>query len=127
MSSSFRGAITHARYRTGVGSMLLMGAAPGTARRRAAQSAKWPASRSAVRCAAGCAAMVAAVGLSGCALQSPPDVRQRAAAERMEAAAAAVKATYTAGMSLLRVQTEQRVQRVQLHLALGGDMAAPAR
>jgi hypothetical protein len=26
-------------------------------------------------------------------------------------------------MSLLRVQTEQRVQRVQLHLALGGDFA----
>ena len=31
MSSSFRGAFTHARYRSGVGSMLLMGAAPGTA------------------------------------------------------------------------------------------------
>ena len=29
-------------------------------------------------------------------------------------------------MSLLRVQTEQRVQRVQLHLALGGDFGAPA-
>jgi outer membrane protein TolC len=28
---------------------------------------------------------------------------------------------YSARMSLLHVQTEQRVQRVQLHLALGGD------
>jgi len=35
-------------------------------------------------------------------------------------------ATYAASMSLLRVQTEQRVQRVQLHLALGGSFGAPA-
>ena len=35
-------------------------------------------------------------------------------------------AAYAASMSLLRVQTEQRVQRVQLHLALGGDFGAPA-
>jgi outer membrane protein TolC len=36
-------------------------------------------------------------------------------------------AALAASMSLLRVQTEQRVQRVQLHLALGGDFdAAPA-
>ncbi|HSC62344.1 MAG TPA: efflux transporter outer membrane subunit [Caldimonas sp.] len=34
-------------------------------------------------------------------------------------------AAYLANMSLLRVQTEQRVQRVQLHLALGGDFAGP--
>ena len=33
-------------------------------------------------------------------------------------------AAYAVSMSLLRVQTEQRVQRVQLHLALGGDFAA---
>ena len=33
---------------------------------------------------------------------------------------------YSASMSLLRVQTEQRVQRVQLHLALGGDFGPPA-
>ena len=33
--------------------------------------------------------------------------------------------TYTASISLLRVLTEQRVQRVQLHLALGGDFGAP--
>jgi multidrug efflux system outer membrane protein len=32
-------------------------------------------------------------------------------------------AAYAVSMSLLRVQTEQRVQRVQLHLALGGDFA----
>jgi NodT family efflux transporter outer membrane factor (OMF) lipoprotein len=32
-------------------------------------------------------------------------------------------AAYAASMSLIRVQTEQRVQRVQLHLALGGDFA----
>lgn len=31
-----------------------------------------------------------------------------------------------ARMSLLRLHTEQRVQRVQLHLALGGDLAAAA-
>ncbi len=31
---------------------------------------------------------------------------------------------YSASLSLLRVQTEQRVQRVQLHQALGGDFAA---
>jgi multidrug efflux system outer membrane protein len=30
-------------------------------------------------------------------------------------------ATYANALALLRVQTEQRVQRVQLHLALGGD------
>lgn len=35
-------------------------------------------------------------------------------------------ATTAAAMSLLRVQTEQRVQRVQLHLALGGDFGDPA-
>jgi len=40
---------------------------------------KWAASRSAVLCAARCAAMIAAIGLAGCALQSPPDVRQHAA------------------------------------------------
>ena len=34
-------------------------------------------------------------------------------------------AAYAVSMSLLRVQTEQRVQRVQLHLALGGDFAPP--
>ena len=34
--------------------------------------------------------------------------------------------TYTASISLLRVLTEQRVQRVQLHLALGGDFGAPS-
>jgi outer membrane protein, multidrug efflux system len=34
-------------------------------------------------------------------------------------------AAYAANMALLRVQTEQRVQRVQLHLALGGDFATP--
>ena len=34
-------------------------------------------------------------------------------------------AAYAANMSLLRVRTEQRVQRVQLHLALGGDFATP--
>ena len=33
-------------------------------------------------------------------------------------------AAYAANMSLLRVRTEQRVQRVQLHLALGGDFGA---
>jgi len=32
-------------------------------------------------------------------------------------------AAYAASIALLRVQTEQRVQRVQLHLALGGDFA----
>jgi len=32
---------------------------------------------------------------------------------------------YSASVSLLRVQTEQRVQRVQLHLALGGDFGTP--
>jgi len=32
---------------------------------------------------------------------------------------------YAANISLLRVQTEQRVQRVQLYLALGGDFATP--
>ena len=32
--------------------------------------------------------------------------------------------TYSASISLLRVLTEQRVQRVQLHLALGGDFGA---
>jgi NodT family efflux transporter outer membrane factor (OMF) lipoprotein len=32
-------------------------------------------------------------------------------------------AAYAVSMSLIRVQTEQRVQRVQLHLALGGDFA----
>jgi outer membrane protein TolC len=31
-----------------------------------------------------------------------------------------------ARMSLLRVQSERRVQRVNLHLALGGDFAASA-
>jgi hypothetical protein len=30
-----------------------------------------------------------------------------------------------ANVSLLRVQTEQRVQRVQLYLALGGDFRLP--
>jgi len=34
-------------------------------------------------------------------------------------------AAYAANMSLLRVRTEQRVQRVQLHLALGGDFVTP--
>ena len=34
-------------------------------------------------------------------------------------------AAYAVSMSLIRVQTEQRVQRVQLHLALGGDFAPP--
>ena len=34
--------------------------------------------------------------------------------------------TYSASISLLRVLTEQRVQRVQLHLALGGDFGAPS-
>jgi outer membrane protein, multidrug efflux system len=34
-------------------------------------------------------------------------------------------AAYAANMSLLRVQTEQRVQRVQLYLALGGDFGTP--
>ena len=29
-------------------------------------------------------------------------------------------------MNLLRVQSEQRVQRVNLHLALGGDFTAEA-
>lgn len=29
-----------------------------------------------------------------------------------------------ASLALLRVQTEQRVQRVQLHLALGGDFGS---
>lgn len=33
-------------------------------------------------------------------------------------------AAYAASLALLRVQTEQRVQRVQLHLALGGDFGA---
>ncbi len=33
-------------------------------------------------------------------------------------------ATLAAGMSLLRVQSEQRLQRVQLHLALGGELLA---
>lgn len=33
---------------------------------------------------------------------------------------------YTASLALLRVQTEQRVQRVQLHLALGGDFTSAA-
>jgi len=32
---------------------------------------------------------------------------------------------YSASMALLRVQTEQRVQRVQLHLALGGGFGPP--
>ena len=32
-------------------------------------------------------------------------------------------AAYAVSLSLIRVQTEQRVQRVQLHLALGGDFA----
>ncbi len=32
---------------------------------------------------------------------------------------------YAANISLLRVQTEQRVQRVQLYLALGGDFRLP--
>jgi hypothetical protein len=35
--------------------------------------------------------------------------------------------TYATSISLLRVQTERRVQRVQLHLALGGDFATPAK
>jgi NodT family efflux transporter outer membrane factor (OMF) lipoprotein len=35
--------------------------------------------------------------------------------------------TYAASVSLLRVQTERRVQRVQLHLALGGDFGTPAK
>jgi NodT family efflux transporter outer membrane factor (OMF) lipoprotein len=34
-------------------------------------------------------------------------------------------AAYVANVSLLRVQTEQRVQRVQLYLALGGDFRLP--
>ena len=33
-------------------------------------------------------------------------------------------AAYAVSMSLIRVQTEQRVQRVQLHLALGGDFGS---
>jgi outer membrane protein TolC len=35
-------------------------------------------------------------------------------------------AYYSSRMSLLRVQSERRVQRVNLHLALGGDFAASA-
>src|SRR5262245_19622207 len=35
--------------------------------------------------------------------------------------------TYATSISLLRVQTERRVQRVQLHLALGGDFGVPAK
>ena len=34
-------------------------------------------------------------------------------------------AAYSASLALLRIQTEQRVQRVQLHLALGGDLGVP--
>jgi outer membrane protein TolC len=33
-------------------------------------------------------------------------------------------ALYDARIALLRVQSEQRIQRVNLHLALGGDFAA---
>lgn len=35
-------------------------------------------------------------------------------------------AYHTTRMTLLRVQSERRVQRINLHLALGGDFAAPA-
>ncbi len=34
-------------------------------------------------------------------------------------------ATLSAGIGLLRVQSEQRLQRVQLHMALGGEVLAP--
>jgi outer membrane protein TolC len=49
-------------------------------------------------------------------------VRYRIGSKDLRSVTQQQLATYTAGMSLLRVQTEQRVQRVQLHLALGGDM-----
>ncbi len=53
-------------------------------------------------------------------------VRYRVGSRDLRSVAQQQLATHAAGMTLLRVQTEQRVQRVQLHLALGGDMGSSA-
>jgi outer membrane protein, multidrug efflux system len=52
-------------------------------------------------------------------------VRYRVGSRDLRSVTQQQLAAYAASLSLLRVQTEQRVQRVQLHLALGGDFAAP--
>jgi NodT family efflux transporter outer membrane factor (OMF) lipoprotein len=51
-------------------------------------------------------------------------VRYRVGSRDLRSVTQQQLAAYSAGLSLLRVQTEQRLQRVQLHLALGGDFAA---
>lgn len=48
-------------------------------------------------------------------------VRDKIGSRDLRSVAQQQLGAYAAGMALLRVQSEQRVQRVQLHLVLGGD------
>jgi NodT family efflux transporter outer membrane factor (OMF) lipoprotein len=52
--------------------------------------------------------------------------RYRVGSRDLRSVAQQQLAATAAAMTLLRVETEQRVQRVQLHLALGGDVLASA-
>jgi outer membrane protein, multidrug efflux system len=52
-------------------------------------------------------------------------VRYRVGSRDLRSVTQQQLAAYAANISLLRVRTEQRVQRVQLHLALGGDFVGP--
>ncbi|HEY7379150.1 MAG TPA: efflux transporter outer membrane subunit [Steroidobacteraceae bacterium] len=52
------------------------------------------------------------------------EIRYRVGSGDLRAVQQQQLAYYTTKMTLLRVQTERRVQRVNLHLALGGDFAA---
>jgi NodT family efflux transporter outer membrane factor (OMF) lipoprotein len=52
-------------------------------------------------------------------------VRYRVGSRDLRSVTQQQLAAYAASISLLRVRTEQRVQRVQLHLALGGDFVGP--
>lgn len=54
------------------------------------------------------------------------EARYRIGSRDLRTVARQQLALYEARMTLLRVQRERRVQRVNLHLALGGDFSAPA-
>ena len=67
--------------------------------------------------------LAAAVSDAGHALQFAEE-RYRVGAGDLRAVQQQQLSLHSARMNLLRVQSEQRVQRVNLHLALGGDYAA---
>lgn len=67
--------------------------------------------------------LVAAVTEAGRALQFAEE-RYRVGSGDLRAVQQQQLSLHSARMNLLRVQSEQRVQRVNLHLALGGDFAA---